>query len=524
MSKSLTIPEMVSTPVEDIQKKVDTLRATFRSGRTKDLQYRLRQLRKLYWALDDNAELVRLGLHKDFRKPPHETTIADLEWAKGACMDAINNLEKWAKDVPVPGTPLMFKALSPRIHYEPLGVVLVISAFNYPYQLGVSPAIGALAAGNCVVLKNSESAPYSAMVIQKIFEEALDPDAYTVVNGALEQGKAVLDIKWDKICYTGGGTVGKIVQKAAAEHLTPTILELGGRNPAFVTKNANVKLAARRLLWTKVHNAGQVCVSQNYALVERSVVDEFIAGLKKSYNDYFPNGAKASPDYTRIVNKPSFNKLKKMLDGSNGKIVLGGSTDEADLYIEPTVVLVNDINDTMMLDETFGPIWSIFPFDTLDQAIDIANDVDPTPLTVSTFGSKAENQKVVSRVTSGGATFNDASTHAHITQAPFGGVGTSGTGNYRAVFSFYAFSHARTMATTPDWMDALLRVRYMPYSPKKLQQFVAQTGGKPNFDRNGNVVKGLRYWLGLTLSLGGSSASSTILRPVNDQSAPRSRL
>ena len=255
------------------------------------------------------------------------------------------------------------------------------------------PDIGAIAAGNTVLLKPSEHSEATAMVLKKIFDESLDPECYKCVNGALPVSQALLEQKYDKIVFTGGRAVGTIVAKKAAETLTPTLLELGGRNPAFVTKNTNVKMAARRLLWAKCVNAGQICLSQNYALVERSIVSEFIAELNRNLKTFMPNGTKESPDFCRIVNKSSFHRLKKMIDSSRGKIVLGGAMDEDELFIEPTVVLTEDLEDSMIAEESFGPIWSIVPVDNIDQAISIANKIDPTPLTLFTFGSDAENQK-----------------------------------------------------------------------------------------------------------------------------------
>lgn len=395
-----TIPPFAATPLDVIPSSVDTLRATFRSLRTKDVQFRLKQLRKLYWAIVDFTPLLEEAMLKDFRKSRHETTISEIGWVKNECIDLINNLEKWTKDEPVVNVPMAFWAMKHRIRYEPLGVILVIGAFNYPVQLALVPAMGAIAAGNTVLIKPSEGSPHTAMVLQRIIEASLDPEAYFCVNGALPESQAILNQKFDKIVFTGSRSVGKIIAKKAAETLTPILLELGGQNPAFVSKNADVKLAARRLLWGKVLNAGQVCLSQNYVLVERSVLDQFISELHNSYRTFMPQGAKASPDYARINNKANFNRLKSLLDNSRGKIVLGGSMDESELFIEPTVVLVEDVEDSLIADETFGPIWSVMPFDSLDQAIDIANKVDPTPLSLFTFGNDAENQKGLCHVPS----------------------------------------------------------------------------------------------------------------------------
>ncbi|CAM1500905.1 Fc.00g100670.m01.CDS01 [Cosmosporella sp. VM-42] len=506
-----SIPAFEPTAVDDIAANVNAVRVTYKTNRTKDIQFRLVQLRKLYWGLVDNAHLIEEALLKDMKKCKFEAQISEIDWCKTECMDMIRNLEKWAKDEPVVGVPLTFRFMKHRIRHEPLGVVLIIGAFNYPFQLNITPVIGAIAAGNCVVLKASELSPHSAMVIKKLFDDCLDPECYTYVNGAVPETQQLLEQKFDKIVFTGGKGVGKIVAKKAAETLTPVLLELGGQNPAFITKNGNIKMAARRLLWQKCLNAGQVCLSHNYILVERSVLSQFIGDMNGQYRAFMPKGAKNSPDLSRIVNKTHFNRLKKMLDTTRGKIVMGGSMDESELFIEPTMVLVDDIEDSMIVQESFGPIWALMAYDSLDQAIDIANKVDPTPLALFSFGTDAENQKVLDNVTSGGATLNDAFFHASIPQSPFGGVGQSGMGSYHGFYSFKAFSHHRTIAKTPFWAELMLKVRYMPYSLKELDQ-LHMLDAKPNFDRNGKQIKGLKYFLGLILGLGSKSSKGAVLR------------
>ncbi|KAF7542841.1 hypothetical protein G7046_g10104 [Stylonectria norvegica] len=506
------IPAFETTSIDAIAPHVDAVRANYRTGRTKDIQFRLVQLRKLYWGLVDNTPLIEEALMADLKKCQFESQISEIDWCKTECLDMINNIEKWAKDDKVVGVPVEFYFMKHRIRHEPLGVILIIGSYNYPFQLNLTPVIGAIAAGNSVVLKASESSPRSAMVLKKLFDECLDPDYYTYVNGAVPETQQLLEQKFDKIVFTGGKGVGKIVAKKAAETLTPVLLELGGQNPAFVTKHANLQMAAKRLLWQKVLNAGQVCLSHNYVLVERSVLAQFIGEVNGQYRAFMPKGAKDSPDYSRIVSLGHFNRLKKMLDSSKGKIVMGGSMDESALFIEPTAVLVDDIEDSMMVEESFGPIWSIMAYDTLDQAIDIANKVDPTPLALFSFGTDAENAKVLDNVTSGGATLNDSFFHNQIPQPPIGGVGQSGMGSYHGYYSFKTFSHQRTVAKTPYWADLMLSVRYMPYSMKKLRQLQTISGPKPDFDRNGKQIKGLKYILGLVLGLGGKSAKGALLR------------
>ncbi len=267
------------------------------------------------------------------------------------------------------------------------------SAFNFPFQLTLGPVLGAIAAGNTVVIKPSENAPKSAVVMQKIIESSLDPSCYTFVQGAVPETQALLAERWDKIFFTGGAAVGRIIAKAAAPHLTPVVLELGGINPAIVTKSANPRLVARRMLWGKLMNAGQVCTSQNYLLVDRSLVPAVVDEFKKAYKEFYPRGAKASPDYSRIVNEGAFHRLKGMIDNSQGKILMGGTMDEKDLFIEPTVVQVESPDDSMLVQESFGPLIPILPVDNLDEAVNIANSIQSTPLGLYPFGSKADTEK-----------------------------------------------------------------------------------------------------------------------------------
>ncbi|QPH04202.1 hypothetical protein C2857_001021 [Epichloe festucae Fl1] len=505
------IPAFESTSLDAITAQVELLRKTYRTNKTKDIKFRQQQIRKLYWGIVDYAPLIEEALMKDMGKSKFEAHLTEMDWVKNEAINVANKLETWAKDESIVDLPMTYWPMKPRIRNEPLGQILIIGAFNYPFQLNITPLIGAIAAGNCVVLKPSELSPHSAMIIKRIVDEYLDPECYMCINGALEETKHVLDHKFDKIMFTGGKKTGAIIATKAAQSLTPVLLELGGLNPAFITKSGDVKLAARRLLWQKCLNAGQLCLSHNYVLIERSVLSEFVDELNVQYRTFMPKGGKDS-DLSRIVNKGHYDRLMKMLNNTKGKVVMGGSSDEEKLWIEPTAVLVDSIEDSMMVEESFGPIWSIMPFDSLDKAIDIANKVDPTPLALFTFGTDAENNKVLENVTSGGATINDAFFHASINATPFGGVGGSGQGNYHGYYSFKAFSHQRVIAQVPAWADKLLRVRYMPYSFSELGRFRTLNGQSPNFDRDGNVIAGLKYWLGFMGGMGGKSTTGAAAR------------
>lgn len=390
---NIKIAPFEATPAEDIPKIAAAARATFRSQKTKDVEYRLVQLRKLYWGLTDLTPKFLESLKQDLNKPAHDSFMSEIGWSLQDCAFIIKNLEKWVKDDKDIDVPLTFSMLNARIRKEPLGAVLIIGTYNFPLNLNVCPLIGAIAAGCTAVVKPSEGAPATAVVLKELVEKYLDPESYTVVNGAVAETTALLNEKWDKIFYTGGVNVAKIISKKAAETLTPVCLELGGKNPAFISKYADLRLAARRLLWGKVMNAGQVCVSHNYILIDKSVVDSFVQVLVATYNEFFPKGPKDSPDFGRIINHQHFDRMKRMLDNTKGKIVMGGETDRDELYIAPTAVLVNSADDIMVQEESFGPIWAILPYDNVEQAIDLAHDIDSTPLSLMTFGKKVENER-----------------------------------------------------------------------------------------------------------------------------------
>jgi len=388
-----------ATAIESIPDTVNRCKATFRAQTTKPLSYRLTQLRRLYWGIDDYADALVESCKQDLGKPVFESFISEIDWCKNDIIFVTKNLEKWMKDEAAPDIAFSNSLLNPTIRKEPLGTALVIGAYNFPVQLQLGPVIGAIAAGCTVVLKPSEVSPATAMVIKNIVEEYLDPNCVAVVNGGVPETTALLNEKWDKIFYTGSAGVGTIIAKKAAETLTPVTLELGGLNPAFITNNADPRLAARRLLWGKLLNAGQVCMSENYIMVEKEILPQFVEQLKIALKEFYPNGQKNSEDYARIVNKRHFQRIKKMLDETRGKILIGGEMDESQNFMEITVVQVEDEHDPVVVDEIFGPIMPILIVDSIESAIRTANSVHSTPLGLYAFGSKAETSKSMFRIT-----------------------------------------------------------------------------------------------------------------------------
>ncbi|MCJ1242529.1 hypothetical protein MMC14_010537 [Varicellaria rhodocarpa] len=369
------IPEFKHTPVEAIPSIVEGLHATFESQKTKPIDFRLVQLRRLYWGLRDNEAAICEALKRDIGRSAFEAFAGEIEWCKNDIIFMCDHLEKWTKDEKPADVPLLNSILGARIRKEPLGCVLIIGIGN-----------------NC------------------------------------------FDQKWDKIFYTGSVNVAKIIAKKAAETLTPYTLELGGRNPAIISKNANLRIAARRLLWAKFFNAE----------------------LPRAMNEFYPDGARASPDYVRIVSQRHWERLKAIINSSKGTILLGGAMDEAERFMEPTVIQVNNIKDSLVADETFGPIITIFPVKDLGKAIRIANDVHRTPLAAFPFGTKQETDQILDNVRSGGASVNDGWIHGTIPTLAFGGIGDSGTGVYRGRASFECFTHRRSVTTTPAWAERVL--------------------------------------------------------------------
>ncbi|KAI1341373.1 aldehyde dehydrogenase [Xylariaceae sp. FL0016] len=512
MTTDIKIAPFEATPMDEIARISASTRNSFASQKTKDVEWRLVQLRKLWWGIQDYSEKFQAALKQDLGKAPADALLSEIVYTITDLNLTLKKLSEWVKDDKDLDYPMTYVPLRPRIRKEPLGAVLIIGPYNFPLMLNLAPLVGAIAAGCTAVIKPSESAPAVAMAMKEMVEKYLDPESFFVVNGAVPETTALLDEKWAKIFYTGSPAVARIIAKKAAETLTPVCLELGGRNPAFISRSSDLPLAARRLLWGKTLAAGQVCMSHNYVLVERVLVDEFITCLNNVYKDFFPKGAQASKDFARIVNERQFDRIKKQLDSTNGKIVMGGECDKADLFIAPTAVLIDSADDPMMKEETFGPTWSILPYETLDEAIAVMNKTDPTPLSLMTFGSKVENDKILNNVTSGGASINDSFMHGSIPTLPFGGVGESGQGAYHGKASFDCFTHRRTVVQTPGWMDKLMRVRYLPHSPSDFKMFLRMNNAKPDFDRNGKKITGLGYWLWMILGLGGPSVKGALFR------------
>jgi len=376
---------------------------------------------------------------------------------------AIKKLSKWMKPKRV-STNLLNLPSRSRILSEPLGVVLIIAPWNYPFQLLINPLIGAIAAGNCVVLKPSEFAPATDAVMKKIIEETFPKEYILYVQG---DGAAVIpemmnNFTFDHVFYTGSTAVGKIIYKMAADKLTPVTLELGGKSPCVVESDANIKVAARRIAMTKFSNAGQMCVAPDYVLVHESVKEKFIGSMKESIENFFSSTPEESYNYGKIINAKQFDRLNNYLQ--QGKVAHGGRTDKEKLFIEPTLLTDVSMNADVMKDEIFGPILPIFSFNEKEEALKIIQQ-HPNPLSFYVYTSNSTKESDwLKAVPAGGSCVNNSSWHLTNHNLPFGGRGFSGIGNYHGHFSFDTFSHKKAVMKTPTWFDP--NIKYPPFKGK----------------------------------------------------------
>ncbi len=452
---------MNATPVADIAGIVDTARQSYRTARTRPLAWRRAALGRLRELTVSHESVLLDALAADFGKPRLEAWAAEIGFVLSDIDHVLANLNAWARPEKVP-TPIAFQPGSSEIVREPLGVACVIAPWNYPFQLLVLPMVAAISAGNAVIGKPSELAPCTSEVTAKIFAELADP-AIGIVQGGVAETTELLAQRFDHIFYTGNGRVGRIVLRAAAEHLTPVTLELGGKSPAIVSRNAKLDVAARRIAWGKFLNAGQTCIAPDYVLVERSVHDEFVRALGKSLTDFYGADPQKSADFARIVNGPHFHRLEKLIH--SGTVAVGGETDPDTRFIAPTVLTEVTRADPIMEEEIFGPILPVIAVDSLDAAIAFVN-ADDKPLALYSFSEDdAENRRVVDGTSSGGVCVNGTIMHISTPHLPFGGVGESGMGAYHGRFGFDTFSHQRSVYTRSTRLDP--PILYPPYTANK---------------------------------------------------------
>lgn len=439
---------------------INQQRDFLKTGKTKDISYRIAQLKTLKQAVVEYKTAIIEALKADLNKPEFETYATEIGVIKEIDY-AIKHIKSWTKPKKA-AIPLEQFPASASVYPEPLGVVLIIGPWNYPFQLIISPLVGAIAAGNCTLIKPSELAPHSSELLAGMFQKYFNPAYISVVEGGVETSQQLLAQKFDHIFFTGGTAVGKIVMEAAAKHLTPVTLELGGKSPCIVDTDINVEQAARRITWGKFINAGQTCIAPDYLLVNKVIKQELINNIKKSIREFYSDNPATSPDYARIINQKHFSRLVELL--KDGKIVIGGETNSAEHYIAPTIIEGISLADPIMQDEIFGPILPVIEYSDLEEAVAIINQKSK-PLALYIF-SKNKNlqQQVLQQTSSGGVCINDTVMHIAVSSLPFGGVGDSGIGSYHGKASFDTFSHYKSVLNRSFWLD--LKWRYAPYQGK----------------------------------------------------------
>ncbi|KAJ5249219.1 hypothetical protein N7468_000670 [Penicillium chermesinum] len=482
-----------------------TVQDTFASGATKDKGWRRQQLKRTWWMIEDNRDRLCAALYTDLHRHRQESIIADIGMLQKDILHTLQNLDKWTQDeIPTRWDPVNFLG-NTRVRKEPKGVALIIGAWNYPILLTLQPMVAAIAAGCAIIVKPSDMALACQDVLVDIIPQYLDTSAVLVVTAGAQEMQHILDRPFDHIFYTGSGSVGKIIYAAAAKHLTPVTLELGGQAPAIVTPAADIDLSAKHIAATKFQNAGQICLNVNHVIVDPTVREAFVEKLGQ-YFDTFLGGRDNRPDYyTHIINERNFDRLDRLLRESSGQIVYGGQRDRATRFFAPTIVTGVQPSDSLFSEELFGPILPILDAD-LDGAFSITRKTG-RPLGIYAFThSEAEKRRVLNETQSGGVTFNDCTLHVLPSDAPFGGTGTSGFGYYHGPHGVREFSHLRTYINAmPSWVEGLLSARYPPYSLEKTNALSPKV--TPPFDRDGNdVPSNLTKWaFGLgTLALSGA--------------------
>ncbi|MFC4022857.1 aldehyde dehydrogenase [Oceanobacillus longus] len=433
---------------------VDNQRSFFLNGNTVDYQFRKNQLQKLRDMLKDNEGKIYRALKRDLNKSNHETLTTELGMLYLEIDLALKNLRVWMEPDKVQ-SPITHKGSKSYIMKEPFGVVLVIAPWNYPLQLAIAPVIGAIAAGNCVVIKPSEHAKATSALLSSMINQTFDSSYITVVEGAEEASEALLKQRFDYIFFTGSSQIGKIVLRAASEYLTPVTLELGGKSPVIVDEDANINFAAKRIVWGKFTNAGQTCVAPDYVYVHEKAKFKLLKAMKKYIKTLYGREPLKNEDFTRIINEKQFDRLEKFL--SEGSVLHGGNTNRESLMIEPTILDKITWEDSIMKDEIFGPILPVLTFTNIEDALFKIKRMEK-PLALYYFGENEKmQQQVMEYVSFGGGSINDTLYHLANPHLPFGGVGNSGMGAYHGKYSFDTFTHKKSILKQTTKFDMPFR-------------------------------------------------------------------
>ena len=445
----------------DFSNYIENQENYFRNGNTLPISKRKKLLKNLKKEILSNEDKIFQALNNDLRKSNYETYLTEIGILISEIDLFLSNLKKWAKPKKVKSSLLSFPS-SDYIYSEPYGKVLIISPWNYPFQLAVLPLMSAVAAGNTVVLKPSEHAPNTSSLIKEIIEKIFDKSHALVVEGAAETASKLLEYRWDYIFFTGSVKIGKIVATAAAKHLTPTTLELGGKNPCIIDDSVDLRLTSRRIVWGKFVNAGQTCIAPDFLIVKRNIKEQLIEHLSKEIERAYGKDPKESEDYPRIVNKTNLSRLSNMIKDT--KILFGGEYDIETCYFSPTIIDEPRIDSPIMDEEIFGPILPIISYDDENQIEKLISKYEK-PLALYVFSTnKIFSEKIIRKYSFGGGAINDTIIHVGNPNLPFGGVGYSGIGAYHGKSSFDLLSHKKSIVKKGNWLD--IKIRYAPYKGK----------------------------------------------------------
>ena len=445
----------------DFSNYIENQENYFRKGNTLPISKRKKLLKNLKKEILSNEDKIFQALNNDLRKSNYETYLTEIGILISEIDLFLSNLKKWAKPKKVKSSLLSFPS-SDYIYSEPYGKVLIISPWNYPFQLAVLPLMSAVAAGNTVVLKPSEHAPNTSSLIKEIIEKIFDKSHALVVEGAAETASKLLEYRWDYIFFTGSVKIGKIVATAAAKHLTPTTLELGGKNPCIIDDSVDLRLTSRRIVWGKFVNAGQTCIAPDFLIVKRNIKEQLVDHLSKEIERAYGKDPKESEDYPRIVNKTNLSRLSNMIKDT--KILFGGEYDIETCYFSPTIIDEPRIDSPIMDEEIFGPILPIISYDDENQIEKLISKYEK-PLALYVFSTnKTFSEKIIRKYSFGGGAINDTIIHVGNPNLPFGGVGYSGIGAYHGKSSFDLLSHKKSIVKKGNWLD--IKIRYAPYKGK----------------------------------------------------------
>ncbi len=448
----------------DINVIMEKQRDFFLTGKTRNVSYRKYHLVRLGQSIKRHEQDIYDALKKDLNKAPFEAYATEVGMVLDELRHVLKHINSWAAPKRVP-TPLVSFLSFSRIYSEPYGIALIMSPWNYPFQLTLEPLIGALAAGNCAVVKPSFYSPNTSLIIEEIIHEVFKEEYVTVVQGGRNANQSLLEQKFDYIFFTGSVAVGRTVMEAAAKHLTPVTLELGGKSPCIVDETADIDMAARRIVWGKFLNAGQTCVAPDYLLVSPAVKEELITRMRKYILKFYGSNPCENENYPKIINEKHYNRLLKLMEGEN--IVYGGKASAATSQIEPTILNHIEWNSRIMQEEIFGPILPVLEYHNLKDIIRMIN-CRPKPLALYYFTRSRANEKmVIKNISYGGGCINDTVVHLATSRMPFGGVGESGMGGYHGKSSFDTFSHKKSVLKKVNWIDVPLR--YPPYKEAVLK-------------------------------------------------------